>query len=135
MNHTQIIAHAERLYTISKRVAVSDDAQARRDDLVVEFGSLATEIGKIAQRRWKPDWTRVQMAIVDLHSAAVYADERRSGTFVRLGDETVLVTSLAALAACLGFVLDDAATAPTDEHDEAAMAAVEMRQEFHHAAE
>lgn len=127
MNHTQIIRRCERLYTLSKRLNITDRPDDRRDEIILEFAELCTDAGKIATRKWKADWSRLGMAIVDAHSAAVHADEASIGTMVPVGSVLALTGSLRSLAAVLGYVLDDAATAPTDEHDEAAMAAVEMR--------
>lgn len=131
MNTAAIITASERMLTLSKRAAISNEPDTSRNALLSTFGKMATDIGKIASSFRAPNWSNIdlQSAIYRLHTEAVHADEHRSGTFVHVPSEMALVTALHGLSACLGFVVSDAATAQTDEHDEAAMAAVEMRQE------
>lgn len=126
MNTLSIIRHTERLDTICIRLARPADQDQRRQDLVVAFERMATELGKIASPCGRPDWHRVQTAMHNLRWAAVHADEARVATFAQLGTEAALVGSLHAFAAVLGLTLADAATAATDElDDDLAMAAVE----------
>jgi hypothetical protein len=135
MNTPAIIFQAERLYTLTKRAAVSDDRDARRAEIVERFQRLATILGKIATKFREPEWMNVHERVVFLHTEAVQADERRQATFVHAGSEMALLTALHALAAALGFVLHDvdadtgSADAEADEaHDDAAMASVEHRE-------
>lgn len=122
MNALTIIRTTERLYTLTKRAAVSDDRDTRRADIVARFRDMCTALGKIAMPKLSRDWMAVHEAVVHLHTEAVQADERRMATFAHAGSEAALVTSLHALAAVLGFTLADAATAAEDD---AAQAAVE----------
>jgi hypothetical protein len=122
MNTARVIQSAERLYTLHKRASVSNDRDTRREELIAEFNNLATDLGKIATKFRAPLWKEIGMAVVDLHSVAVHADEGKVGPFVPLGGEMALITQLHSFAAILGFVLADAATA---DEDDAAMMAVE----------
>lgn len=129
MNTPAIIHASEKLYTVTKRAAVSDDRDARHIEIVERFKRLATTLGKVATQFRTPDWMAVHEAVVHLHTEAVQADERRQATFAHVGSEAALVTSLHSLAAALGFVLADAATAAEDAaNDDAAAAAVEHRE-------
>jgi predicted NAD-dependent protein-ADP-ribosyltransferase YbiA (DUF1768 family) len=129
MQTAPVIHACEKLYTLTKRAAVSDDRDARRAEVIARFEIMATVLGKIATRFRAPDWMRVHEAVVHCHTEAVQADERRQATFAHAGSEAALVTSMHALAAVLGFTLADAATAAEDAaNDDAAAAAVENRQ-------
>ena len=126
MNTNAIIHASEKLYTVTKRAAVSDDRDARHIEIVERFKRLGTTLGKIAVPSDRPDWLKVHENVAMLHTAAVVADERRQATFTHAGSEAALVTSLHALAAVLGFTLADAGVAAEDAvNDDAAMAAVE----------
>src|SRR5690606_38562101 len=103
LNTATIITTSERMLTLAKRAIVSDDRDTRREEIIATFEGLATDLGKLACRRIHPtNWGGVVMAAYDLHSEAVNADERRSGTFAHLGSETALLTSLHAFSAVLG---------------------------------
>jgi len=115
MNALTIIRTTERLYTITKRAAVSDDRDTRRAEIVARFKDMCTALGKIASPKLSRDWVAVHDAVVLLHTEAVQADERRQATFAHAGSEAALVTSLYALASALGFVVSDAATAAQDD--------------------
>jgi hypothetical protein len=130
MNTIAIIHASEKLYTATKRAAVSDDRDARHIEIVERFRRLATTLGKVATQFRTPDWMSVHERVVHLHTEAVQADERRMATFSHAGSEAALVTSLHALAATLGFILHpvDADIGAADLDDETAMAAVENRQ-------
>lgn len=136
MNTTAIIHACEKLYTVTKRAAVSDDADARRIEIVERFKRLATTLGKVASPFDRPNWMKVHEAVVHLHTEAVQADERRQATFAHAGSEAALVTSLHALAAVLGFTLADADAAVSDDaYDDAARSRVEGEQIVREAAE
>lgn len=122
MNLSDIISATEAMLTLAKRAAVSDDIDARRAELLQRFDAMATDLGKIALRFKPTDWENVQLqvAIHALHTEAIHADERRSGTFAHLGSETAVLTNLCRLAAVLGYTLEDAATAPVDEPEDIA---------------
>jgi hypothetical protein len=113
VNTKAIIRATERMLTLAKRAAVSEDRDTRRAELVAVFSRLATDMGKVITTFRAVNWENVglQTAIHALHTEAVQADERRCGTFTHLGSETAVLTNLHALAAVLGFVLSDAATA------------------------
>jgi hypothetical protein len=108
-----IIRATERMLTLAKRAAVSDDRDTRRAELVAVFSRLSADLGKVVTTYRAVNWENVglQTAIHALHTEAVQADERHCGTFTHLGSETAVLTNLRALAATLGFVLSDAATA------------------------
>jgi len=128
MNTARIIQSTERLYTLIKRAAISTNRDDHRDAILGEFEAMCATLGKTASRFKPTDWQRVHLNLVDLHSAAVHADEFRSGSFAHIGSEASLLTSLHAFAAVLGFVLADADPSPIHEtylDDHAAMAAVE----------
>lgn len=128
MNTTRIIQSTERLYTLIKRAAISTNRDDHRDAILGEFEAMCAALGKTVTRFKPTDWQRVHLNLVDLHSAAVHADEFRSGSFAHFGSEASLLTSLHAFAAVLGFMLADAGPAPIHEtilDDHAAMAAVE----------
>lgn len=117
---TQKIIHAcERMWTASKRVQFAALRDDHRINLVCTFKVLATDLGKIATQTGRPDWMRVQIAVTDLHSNAIADEEARAGTFTQIGAELRLATSLHALAANLGFTLEDAATADIPEDESA----------------
>lgn len=120
-----IISATEKLYTLVKRAQVSTHRDDHRDAIIETFKALCTDLGKLAVEFRRPDWMRAHIAIVDLHSAAISDEEARCGTFTLIGAELALVTSLHSLAANLGFLLEDAATAPVHADDDAARAAVE----------
>lgn len=136
MNTAIIIRHCEKLWTLTKRPGLSDDRDARRADIVAQFEAMCTDLGKIATKLIGRDWDHVHERVHFLHTEAVWAEERRVGTFTQVGSETALVTSLHSLAAVMGFTLADAATAATaaedgairERDDRAAMAAVEHRE-------
>lgn len=127
-----IIRATEKLYTLTKRAAVSERYQDHRERALVVFEDLATNLGKIATRIGAPDWLMVMEKVHFLHTEAVQAEERRSGTFTHIGSETALVTSLHALAAVLGYALADIEAAADDD---AALAAVEGGEPVREAAE
>lgn len=127
MNLPRIIHHTEKLDTLCIRLAYTFDRDTRCDEITAAFEAMATDIGKLATRFRPADWASVQTRISELRWAAVKADEARVAMFAHVGSEAALVTSLHGFAACLGYVLADAATAPADIEDDAAMAAVEMR--------
>lgn len=120
MNTQAIITASERMLTLTRRAAVSDDADARRDQIKADFLRLATELGLIAQWFRPPTWTAWPVAIECLHTEAAQADERRSGTFAHAPSEMALMTTLRAAGMVLGFTLADAATALDEPEDEAA---------------
>ena len=120
MNTQAIIRCTERLYTLVKRASVSTNRDDHREAIMARFSDLASDLGKLVTVMGRPDWQRVHLQLVDLHSAAVHADEARTGTFAHIGSETALLTSLHAFAATLGFTLSDAATADTTPEDEIA---------------
>lgn len=119
LNTRTIISATERMLTITLRMAVTDDMDGRRKDLIAAFEAMATDLGKLASSEWPPatNVAHIHEAVQRLHTEAVQADERRCGTFTHLGSETAVLTNLHALAATLGFTLSDAATAdiPEDE--------------------
>lgn len=111
LDTTKIIHACEKMWTYSKRVQFAHLRDDHRMKLLNTFEVLATDLGKIVTRFGKPDWLRVQIAVTDLHSAAISDEEARAGTFHLIGSEMALVTSLHGLAANLGCTLEDAATA------------------------
>ena len=121
LNTRTIISATERMLTITLRMAVTDDMDGRRKDLIAAFETMATDLGKIASSEWHPatNVAHIHDAVRKLHTEAVQADERRCGTFTHLGSETAVLTNLHALAAVLGFVLSDAATADIPEDESA----------------
>lgn len=125
LDTTKIIAATEKLYTLTKRAAVSDCRDVRRDEVLGRFRLLATDLSKLVDAIGRPDWETAHEAVVNLHTAACVAEERRLAPFTHLGSETAVLTNLHALAAILGFALSDAATARVDPDDIDAMTAVE----------
>lgn len=122
LDTTKIIRATERMLTAVTRCAVTEERTERRQSVVNLFCMLATDLGKIASPLPRTFWEEhtAFYAVQKLHAEAVQADERRSGTFTHLGIETAVLTNLHALAAVLGFVLSDAATADTTPEDEIA---------------
>lgn len=111
--NTQTIIHAcEKLYTQTKRLTYTDDRDGCREQVVDTFKAMATDLGKMAVPDLLQDWSRVHLASMDLHSAAIQAEAARAGTFKHVGCEATLSQSLIGFAAVLGYVLEDAATAP-----------------------
>lgn len=121
MNTQAIITASERMLTLTKRAAVSDDADARREQIKSDFLRLATELGLIALWFRPPTWTAWPVVIECLHTEAAQADERRFGTFAHAPSEMALLTTIRAAGMVLGFTLADAATALDEPEDEAAM--------------
>lgn len=112
---TDKIIHAcEKLYTQTKRLTYTDDRDGCREQIVDTFKAMATDLGKLAVPDLLQDWSRVHLASMDLHSAAIQAEAARAGTFKHVGCEAALLQSLIAFAAVLGFILEDAATARID---------------------
>lgn len=122
LNTTKIIRATERMLTITLRMAVTDDMDGRRKELIAAFEAMATDLGKLASIEWRPatNVAHIHDAVRRLHTEAVQADERRSGTFAHLGSETAVLTHLFALAAVLGFTLFDADASDTTPEDEIA---------------
>lgn len=120
-----LIRHTEKLDTICYRLMRPADRDQRRTELVKAFEAMATDLGKLAIATDRPNWGAVHGAMMNLRIAAANADESRLDTFAHVGAEAALLTSLYAFASVLGFILDDAATAPADVDDDDAMAAVE----------
>jgi hypothetical protein len=136
LNTRTIIRATERMLTLAKRAAVSEDRDTRRAELVAVFSRLATDMGKVITAFRAVNWENVglQTAIHALHTEAVQADERRCGTFTHLGSETAVLTNLHALAATLGFILSDADNL-TPEDEQSRRYAEGHMQEARHAAE
>jgi len=122
LDTTKIIRATERMLTITLRMAVTDDMDGRRKELIAAFEAMATDLGKIASSEWHPatNVAHVHDAVRRLHTEAVQADERRCGTFTHLGSKTAVLTHLHALAAHLGFILSEADTADLTPEDEIA---------------
>lgn len=118
MNTDTIIRATEKLYTLTKRLSYAEDRDGCRADIIDTFKAMATDLGKLAVPELMPDWLRVHLASMDLHSAALQAEASRIGTFNQAGCEAALSMSLISLAANLGFIIEDA-------DDDAAMAHVE----------
>ena len=125
LDTAKIIHATEKLYTLTKRSAVSDCRDIRRDEVLGRFRLMATELGNLVDSVARPDWEMAHEAVVHLHTAACMAEERRLAPFTHLGSETAVLTNLHALAAILGFALSDAATARVDGDDIDAMSSVE----------
>lgn len=125
MNAETIIHASERMLTLAKRAIVSDERDTHRTAILGVFGTMSTDLGKIVVAVGIPIWSGVVMAAYDLHTAACNADERRAGAFAHAPSEMALVSALHSFASVLGFRVADAATAPTDTEDDAAMTAVE----------
>lgn len=121
LDTTKIIRATERMMTAVTRCAVTEERTERRQSVVNLFCMLATDLGKIASPLPRTFWEEhtAFYAVQKLHTEAVQADERRSGTFTHLGSETAVLTNLCALAAVLGFTLSDAATADIPEDESA----------------
>lgn len=127
LDTTKIIRATERMLTITLRMAVTDDMDARRRELISAFERMATDLGKIASSKWHyaTNVAHIHEAVRGLHMEAAQADERRCGAFAHMGSEMAVLTHLHALASALGFILSDAATARVDPDDIDAMTAVE----------
>lgn len=129
LNTRTIISATERMLTLTRRAAVSDEAHNRHDEIVAAFLDMATECGLFAERIDRPDWVRWNPKLIALHTEASQAEERRCGTFAHAPSEMALLTSLRAAAMVLGFTLSDAATADTPEDEIARRYAEGHRQE------
>lgn len=115
----KIIRATERMWTLSKRAWLSSTRDDHRDAMIDAFKALCTDCGKLATKFKPADWMRVQIAVTDLHSAAVADEEARAGTFTQIGSELRLSVALHGLATNLGFTLepiDDAAQAEVEGH-------------------
>lgn len=119
LDTTKIIRACEKMRTLTMRAAISADRDTHRDAILETFGQLATDLDKIATSFRPAEWG-IELAVGNLHSAAVYAEETSSETFAPIGGQAALVTSLHAFAATLGFVLSDADTADLTPEDEQA---------------
>lgn len=119
LDTARIISATERMWTLSKRAWLSSTRDDHREALIEAFDKLCTDLGKMTVECGKADWMRAQIAVTDLHSAAVADEEARAGTFTQIGSELRLSVALHGLATNLGFTLepiDDAAQAEVEGH-------------------
>ena len=126
LDTTKIIHACEKMWTDAKRANASALRDDHRDAVMATFAALCTDLGKLTVQFKQPDWMRVQYAIAELHTQAVSDEAARAGTFTQIGSELRLAQALVGLAINLGATLEDAATAPAHDVDDAeAMAAIE----------
>jgi hypothetical protein len=136
LDTTKITHACEKMLTLTRRAAVSDDAHTRHEQIIAKFLAMATECEMVAERIDAPDWVRWNPKLIALHTEAAQAEERRCGTFAHAPSEMALLTTLRAAAMVLGFILSDADTADLTPEDEQARRYAEgHRQEARDAAE